>query len=388
MKPIAKAPHRSTRDGLEPAGPEPRVYVVLCVYEPDRDLFAGQIRSILNQDHANLEIVIVPDGPTPEAEEVLKSFSDRRIHYLAQADRVGVYANFGRALRHAVSRSRSASDLFAYSDQDDIWRPDKLSRHVSYLHNHPAVSLTHSDARVVDAAGNTIHESMFAYERRNKVSSVANLLLVNNVTGMTAVFRKTVATIAADAPPQKGLFFHHDLWTALIAASIGEIGVIDAPLVDYAQHNRNVIGAVEVAPGPRERKRGFMTRVYIRMCIDQYILRYYLFRRLKAALGDRVGKQSAGVSLLAEYLYGTGFFGCEALPYAMYLACTGKRGLARQAFRLGIGKLALLAQVMRIKNGGSIVYRFRARTNAECKTLLDYTANLDAVQIMASQTCY
>lgn len=364
---------------LDAEADAPKVFVVLCVYKPDESLLRNQLASVLAQTHGNIEVVVVPDGPSPEAEKITKEFRDSRIVYTPETGRVGVYANFIRALAHALSRSESPSDLYAYCDQDDIWRASKVSDHVAYLEGHSACTLTHSDARVVDADGNVIHDSMFAYEKRNSTSPLSRLLLINNVTGMTAVFRKSVATLATNAPPQKGLFFHHDLWTAMIAGSIGEIRLIKEPLVDYVQHGQNVIGAVEVTTGPKKRKRGFMTQAYIRMCVDQYVVRYYLFRRLKAALGHDRQLLSAAMSGLTRKLYGAGYFGIEALLYAVYLAIAGNHDHARQAFRLGIGKFALWVEAMSIKSQGSSVHRFRARANGECKAVLGYTASPETV---------
>lgn len=357
------------------AADDPMVRVVLCVYRPDVRLLRRQIDSVLRQDYGKLELLVVPDGPWPQAKRILAEFDDPRIVLVPERSKVGVYLNFARGLRHALARSESSGDLFAFCDQDDIWHPKKLARHVDFLHGRPLCSLSHSDARIVDARGDVIHASMFAYERRNRDSRLSRLILVNNVTGMTAVFRRHVARLAATAPPQAGLLFHHDLWTALIAGAIGEIGFIDEPLVDYVQHDANVVGAVAAVSARRTRKRGFMSRAYVDMCARQYLVRYFLFRRLKAAVGDRKGSPRPRSFRLSRKLFGAGIFGFEGLAYAGGLLLSGQPGLARQAFRVALGKLAILRETLSAPGHPSVVQRFRDVSNQKCREVIGYTAS-------------
>ena len=78
--------------------------------------------------------------------------------------------------------------------------------------------------------------SLFEHESRSRSASFADLLIMNSVTGMTAVFRRDVALAAQPFPLSGCRYILHDHWIALVASLLGDIRFIDEPLVDYTQH--------------------------------------------------------------------------------------------------------------------------------------------------------
>ena len=82
-------------------------------------------------------------------------------------------------------------------------------------------SLCHSDARIVARDGELIAPSMFAREARIPDARLADLLVMNSVTGMTAIFRRDVALAAAELPLAGCRYVLHDQWVALVASLFG-----------------------------------------------------------------------------------------------------------------------------------------------------------------------
>jgi glycosyltransferase involved in cell wall biosynthesis len=250
-----------------------RVLIVLGLYRPDLELLSGQLRSLVAQTHRNLEVFACADGPLePAARSLIESFADSRIHIIEFDDRVGVHKNFARGLNEAVAASRDEADLFAFCDQDDVWLPGKLALQVESFAD-PKTSLCHSDARIVSDTGDVIAPSLFAHESRSRSSSFADLLIMNSITGMTAVFRRDVARAAQPFPLSGCRYILHDHWIALVASLLGDIRFIGEPLVDYTQHAANVMGA-------RSAQRSFLRarspsnrRTYLRRCFRQFAWR-------------------------------------------------------------------------------------------------------------------
>lgn len=107
---------------------EPRVSVVLPTF--NRGWILEQaVESVLGQDYANLELIVVDDGSTDNTSGLLSRFGDR-ITLIRQANR-GV-----SAARNAGIRA-SNGELITLLDSDDTWLPGKVTAQVAFFSTHP-----------------------------------------------------------------------------------------------------------------------------------------------------------------------------------------------------------------------------------------------------------
>lgn len=138
-------------------------------------------------------------------------------------------------------------DFIALCDQDDIWHSERLRYMAEELNRRTDLLLVHTDARLVDAKGDDLAESLFeALEvKRYEIDWIHAgqafdmFLRRNLVTGATTVFRRSLLSDAAPFPTE----WLHDEWLAIIAASVGQVDIIERKLTDYRQHDGNQIGA-------------------------------------------------------------------------------------------------------------------------------------------------
>ena len=311
----------------------PRVHVVLPVYEPVVEYLDAQIASIAAQTYPNIRVVFVvsdmrSDGQIAEicARYVLE------FEILVPEKRLNSYAAFERGLTRIASSLAVKDDFYvALCDQDDVWHADKISVLVDALRTSGR-SLAHSDATLIDADGRQIAPSMFASERRETRSTTRSLLFRNNITGMTTLFRPEVLRAALPLPAQNGLFFHHDLWLGLVAASLRGVEFVDRPLVDYRQHGRNVVGATTSRPQAPSRmfSADWRKRVVGSFYVSSYLAATLLFR-MRQLDGTGIATDEQALRRLAPYLVdapsGRAFLG----DCARYLLA-GRGDLARIAF--------------------------------------------------------
>ncbi len=111
---------------------EPRVSVILPTY--NRGWIIDQaVESVLDQDYADLELIVVDDGSTDNTSGLLSTFEDRII-VIRQANR-GVSAARNAGIRAATGQ------LIALLDSDDTWLPGKVTAQVAFFSTNP-------DARV------------------------------------------------------------------------------------------------------------------------------------------------------------------------------------------------------------------------------------------------
>ena len=325
-----------------------RVFVVLGVFRPDRDLFRLQIESLLAQSHADVIVVVSPDGPLDDADAALVSeYGDSRFTLLNNADRLGIHANFARGLNAALAGSDRETDLFAFCDQDDFWHPNKIERQVARLADS-SVSLCHGDARIVSRDGEVLALSLFAHESRPRTATLADLLVANSVTGMTAMFRRDVAGAASAFPMSSCRHMLHDHWTALVAALMGTICLIEEPLVDYVQHGESVMGA-KPGQGMLSIRGGIVGDAnYRSRCYRQYLWR----RRAYGLLLEQFGHIPGVVGRLSTPPLRM-LFDCQTSHYAGFALSA--------AYRLR-GRWREADQVWRLAHGKAMYCSRRART--------------------------
>jgi glycosyltransferase involved in cell wall biosynthesis len=105
-----------------------KVCVAICNYNHQKYL-ADSIKSIVEQDHEDLDIVVVDDGSLsqPEVTEIVKGISDSRVRYIPLSENRGKW----HALNTAFS-STSASICTSH-DADDISLPWRISAQVATL---------------------------------------------------------------------------------------------------------------------------------------------------------------------------------------------------------------------------------------------------------------
>jgi GT2 family glycosyltransferase len=95
------------------------------------------VESVLSQDFADFELIVVDDGSTDStASELAKLGSRLRI---LSASKRGV-----SAARNA-GVSRSAGRYIAFLDSDDLWRPGKLACQSAFMDEHPEVEICQTE---------------------------------------------------------------------------------------------------------------------------------------------------------------------------------------------------------------------------------------------------
>ena len=295
----------------------PSVSVALCTRNGAR--FVGeQVRSILAQTVPPVEIVLSDDASTDETVAIVEALvapSAVRLTVLRNDPPLGVTKNFERAV------TRCSGDLVALSDQDDVWRADRLERTVALFEADPGLLLAGSDARLIDADGVPLPHSLFEsleldddeLESVDNGGAFAALRRRNLVTGATAVFRRSLVADTVPFPTS----WVHDEWLAVIASALGRVMLVEEQLVDYRQHGTNQIGA---------EKKGFREK----------------FERLTMPRSDRNARLEARAEALVERLRSWG----EAVAPSTLALAVEKLTHERVRNSLPVARIRRLAPVI------------------------------------------
>lgn len=230
----------------------PKVSVIIGVYNGERFIDA-QLRSILEQTHRNLEIIVCDDGSTDQSISIVRKAAcqDSRVTIIRNESNMGLVMNF---LKNSTV---ATGDFFCFSDQDDIWMPDKIEKLLGIFDKTPECVLSYSDLVVCDDRMEVINNSFW---KMNAFSPYRGYLgnrgvLKNQAPGCTMMYGKRVQELISDlisdevflntniADKLDEMPFMHDHLIWAISAGIGMINYSAEPLVRYRQHARNSIGA-------------------------------------------------------------------------------------------------------------------------------------------------
>ena len=217
-----------------------KIAVIMITYNGER-FFRQQADSILNQSLSPQLFYIQDDCSKASFQRellALKEQSGDKIELNLLGANLGVIGNVKSAIA-----SQKETSLIALSDQDDIWKEDKLLTIVKRIEqeqkdmNRPV--LVYHDAEVIDENGNKILPSFWQYLGQNWYQHRLETFLFGNfITGSTTVFNQALATYAKTIP--EDLKTLHDAWLGLCAFCFGEVIQIKEPLNLYRHHGNNV----------------------------------------------------------------------------------------------------------------------------------------------------
>lgn len=215
-----------------------KVNILMSTYQGQAFL-AEQIESIRSQTFEDWHLLIRDDGSDDRTPEIIREFvrKDSRIRFIndGQAENCGVINSFYALVKE------EAADYYFFSDQDDVWLPDKLALQLAEAEKHPKdrALLIYTDLKVVDQELNIMAESMIRSQSHHANTSLKQELTENTVTGGTMLINHALAQLWTET---KNLIMH-DWYLALLAAAFGQLIYIDQPTELYRQHDSNVLGA-------------------------------------------------------------------------------------------------------------------------------------------------
>lgn len=213
-----------------------KVQVLMSTYNGEKYL-SEQLDSIIHQEYPNISILIRDDGSSDQTVQILDDYIKRysNIRYY-QGPNIGCWQSFMDLI---VSSDKDA-DYLAFSDQDDVWKVDKISVAVSTLDKmNPKVPLLYCSRLL--PVGENLEPIKVTIHNVNFKPSYGNAIIQNICTGCTGVINRVAANMAMSKIP---LFMvQHDWWFYLIASCYGEVVYDETPYILYRQHGNNEVGA-------------------------------------------------------------------------------------------------------------------------------------------------
>ncbi|HMU98788.1 MAG TPA: glycosyltransferase family 2 protein [Chitinophagales bacterium] len=217
-----------------------KVDILLATYNGERFL-QKQIDSILQQTYSNFTIYIRDDGSKDGTIKIIKDYAQKypnKIIFIEDIlGNLGVTQNFNELMKY------SSANYIAFSDQDDIWLPNKIEQSLKVLadleNKHQGTpAFVYSDMQIIN------EEDQFTYPSFWKLASLSpkyftfNRLLMQSIPhGCTILMNKRLKEIAFPIPQNAIL---HDHWLSLVTVNFGITMPILEPLILLRNHGANL----------------------------------------------------------------------------------------------------------------------------------------------------
>lgn len=217
----------------------PDVAILLCTFNGARFLPA-QLASFDAQTWRDWRVFASDDGSNDDTSAILtqyqKVLGSNRMQ-IRGGPRRGFVINF---LSLIYDPSIDA-DYYAYSDQDDIWEPEKLSHAIDVLQKIPrhVPAVFGSRTRLIRDDGQEFGLSpLFPYKPEFRNALVQSIAGGNTMVINAAAREHLVAGGAQLNLPG------HDWWTYLVTTAVGgQVHYDPTPLVKYRVHPANIMGS-------------------------------------------------------------------------------------------------------------------------------------------------
>jgi hypothetical protein len=232
-----------------------KISVAMCTYNGE-SYIQQQLDSFVDQSRKPDEIVVCDDGSKDGTLAILKTFAEHApfpVRILQNKINLGSTRNFVKAI------SLCEGDAIALSDQDDVWRREKLLTLAEVLERDPAIGGVFSDGELIDERSQLVGQSLWAsigytsrmqtHLKRGQPFEVLKKQYF--ITGATLMFRSEMRRHFTEIPPS----WIHDAWMTWKLAMYSKLVGVSLPLICYRIHANNQVGVNTQSDGELLKRR-------------------------------------------------------------------------------------------------------------------------------------
>lgn len=218
-----------------------KISVAMATFAGER-FISQQLDSILCQSLMPDEIIICDDSrneKTYKAIENIIAQHPNTIKYFKNETQLGVSKNFEKAI------SLSSGDIIFLSDQDDVWRQDKIAQLASLVKASPNCGGAFCDSELVNEELKPLgvtHWSLRGFQTNDMLSCPLGGMLeffLKRVpaAGHNIAFKSKFKEILLPFPDLEEC---HDTWIGLVIVATTGWGFTSDTLTKFRQHENNV----------------------------------------------------------------------------------------------------------------------------------------------------
>jgi glycosyltransferase involved in cell wall biosynthesis len=177
---------------------QPLVSIITPSFNQARYLEAT-IQSVLLQDYARIEYILVDGASTDASVEIIRKYKDRFAYWVSEKDN-------GQAEAINKGLSRAQGEVLAWLNSDDYYLPNTISRVMKVFEENPDIVMVYGDILAVDEHGQTTNVLKY------KQLSLENLLCFQIIGQPSVFFRRAALEKAGLLDTNYHFLLDHHLW--------------------------------------------------------------------------------------------------------------------------------------------------------------------------------
>ena len=214
-----------------------KVKVVISTYNGATHL-ERQLDSIFNQVGVDVSVHIRDDGSQDDTIHIIKNYIEAHPNKkidLNEGENVG----YGKSFWYGLKESGDA-DYYAFSDQDDVWKPDKLIKCIS------AMSISKDMPQLSYCRMQRSNEYLEKLDEQisllmpPQLSKKLVLIKTYNYGAATVINRAAMKLVCRVWPDVEGL--PHDMWAGILVYWFGKVSYVDEELYYWIRYDTSVTG--------------------------------------------------------------------------------------------------------------------------------------------------
>lgn len=216
---------------------KPMVHILMSTWNGAPHI-RRQIDSILCQTYREFRLFIRDDGSSDETVSIIKEYEKKDTRVILIQDTLG---NLGIPESfYQIMRTCPCADYYAFSDQDDVWKKDKIQRAVKLLEESRRKSsesipmLYVASHKYVREDGSLIRD----FPKQNPNVRFDRTLYYSIASGFTMVFNEALRKLSI--PEKKRCGELHDRRIQRVAAAFGRIVVDPACVAIHVRYQNSV----------------------------------------------------------------------------------------------------------------------------------------------------
>lgn len=218
-----------------------KVRVLMSTYNGETYLYE-LLDSVFAQENVRVSMIIRDDGSKDNTLSIIEEYILKGYDItLLKENNVGATRSFHLLTQYAYEQNYEPS-FYAYCDQDDIWKPNKLHVAINKLKELPeeTPNMYFSNLQLY---GEEFKKNELAFYVPNNYNAQKKAFARVFTYGCTCVFNEKALNMISLAGGENKVY--HDNWLFEVCAFMGNVVFDKKSYILYRQHGNNVSGEIK-----------------------------------------------------------------------------------------------------------------------------------------------
>ena len=221
----------------------PKISVVIPSFN-QATFIEGTLRSVIDQNYSNLELIVIDGGSTDGSIEIIRKYEKYITYWVSEPDG-------GQTKGLIKGFNRSTGNIQCWINSDDLLEKGTLARVADYFESYPNIDAVFGNSLWINEADQPLRE-----QREIPFNRFIWMYTYNYIPGMSMFWRKEIYDKVGGLNPDFDLSMDADLWIRFAEVGrIAHVGEIWSRMRFYPEQKNRRLRDKSYVEGLRIRAR-------------------------------------------------------------------------------------------------------------------------------------